>query len=116
MKHIFPTHAYREQKRYLRRYLKKPTDMKVRKFVTRIVELNSIFVYFPSETSAYCESLQDDEVKDIIYHSLPSSWRKQIILQRFNYVEQTIDSIVSFLEERVETWEPTYPGECHIQL
>ena len=36
-KHIFPTHAYREQKRYLCGYLKKPTDMKViLKFMQRI--------------------------------------------------------------------------------
>ena len=70
-KHVFPTHAFRKQKRYLRRYIDKPTDMKVRKFVTRIVEFNSFFVHFPSETDENCESL---------YHSLPSSWRKQNIL------------------------------------
>ena len=108
-KHIFPTHAYREQKRYLRRHLKKPKDMKVRKFATRIVELNSCFAHFPSATGENWESLHEDEVIEIIYHSLPSSWRKQIILQGFYFVEQTIDSMVNFLEERVEHWEPTHP-------
>ena len=105
-KNIFPTHAYHEQKCYLGRYLKKLTYMKVRKLVFSTVELNSFFVHFPSEIGENCESLQDDEVKEIIYHSLPSSWRKQIILQGFNYVEQTIDSMVNFLKERAENWEP----------
>ena len=106
-KHIFPTHTYCEQKRYLRRYLKKPTDMKVRKCVTRIVKVNSFFVHFPSETGKNCGSLHKDEAKEIIYHSLFSPRRKQIILQGFNYVEQIIDFMVNFLEERVENWEPT---------
>ena len=35
-----------------------------------------------------------------------------MILQGFIYVEQTIDSMVSFLEERVEHWEPTHPEEA----
>ena len=99
-KRIFSTYTNREQKRYLRRYLKKPTDMKARKFVTRVVELTSLFVHFPSETGDNCECLQDDEVKVIIYHSLPRSLRKQIILKGFDYVEHTIDSGVIFLEER----------------
>ena len=63
MKHIIPTHVYREQKRHLCRYLKKPTDMKVRKLVTRVVEINRFFAHFPSETGENCESLHEDEVK-----------------------------------------------------
>ena len=39
--HVFPRYAYRDQKRYLQRYLAKPVDMKVRTFSTRLSQLNS---------------------------------------------------------------------------
>ena len=38
--HIFLVHAYREQKRYMRYNLQKPTDVCVRDFVLHVQELN----------------------------------------------------------------------------
>ena len=39
-KHVFPAFAYRDQKRYLSWYLRKPVGMKVKAFSTRLVQLN----------------------------------------------------------------------------
>ena len=38
--HIFPQHALRIQKRYMRRYMLKPRDMKMRVYRNQVVELN----------------------------------------------------------------------------
>ena len=39
--HIFPVLAYQNQKRYMYRYLRKPKEMKVRTFNTRLIQLNN---------------------------------------------------------------------------
>ena len=35
--HIFPTYAYCDQRQYMQRYLRKPHEMKVRSFTTRVI-------------------------------------------------------------------------------
>ena len=35
--HVFPTYTYCDQRRYIQRYLRKPPDMKVRTFTTRLI-------------------------------------------------------------------------------
>ena len=42
--HLFPTYAYRDQRQYMQRYLRKPPDMKVRSFTIRLIQLN---MYLP---------------------------------------------------------------------
>ena len=39
--HVFPRYALQDQKRYMRRYLKKPLSMKVCSFTTRLTQLNN---------------------------------------------------------------------------
>ena len=103
--HIFPVHAYREQKRYMRYNLKKPTDVCVRDFVSRVQELNSYLAKFPAEApNVGAVSLGEDEVKDIIFRALPHSWKKQMTLQGFNYPAQDIVEMVRF-SERIESME-----------
>ena len=44
---VFLTYAYCDQRRYIQRYLKKPPDMKVRSFTTRLIQLNTYLQYLP---------------------------------------------------------------------
>ena len=44
---VFPKRAAQTQKRYLRRYLRKPAEMTTKKYAARVVEINSYFKYFP---------------------------------------------------------------------
>ena len=60
--YIFPKHAYREQRRYMRRFLKKPETMHVRTFVSRVQELNNYLLKFPTETNGNAVSLDQDEL------------------------------------------------------
>ena len=103
--HIFPVHAYREQKRFLRRFLKKPKDWTVREFVTRVQEINAYLIFFRTETQDAAASLPEDELVEALYHAMPNSWRNTMVLQGFNYVNHTCIELLQFCE-RLETLEP----------
>ena len=49
-KHTFPAYAFCKQKRYPRRHLVKPRSMKLRRFISRLQELNAYLEEFPPET------------------------------------------------------------------
>ena len=60
--HVFLTYAYRDQRQYVQKYLRKPPDMKVRSFTTRLIQLNTYLPYFPSDRSCQLvTSLPDDD-------------------------------------------------------
>ena len=78
-KHAFPAYAFRVQKRHLRRHLVKPRSMKLRNFISRLQELNAYLEEFPSDTEGQeTASLPADEILDIIYHSMPTTWKVSI--------------------------------------
>ena len=45
--HIMPKKALQKQKRYMRRFLKKPLDIKVKDFVEQLVSMNKLLTRFP---------------------------------------------------------------------
>ena len=106
-KHAFPAYAFREQKRYLRRHLVKPRSMKLRSFISRLQELNAYLEEFPPDTDGQeTAPLPADEIMDIIYHSMPTTWKNKMIEQGFNYYDSTIKEMTDLFETRVEYLEP----------
>ena len=72
--HVFPIYAYRDQKRYLARYLRKPPGMKVKAFTTRLVQLNEYLTYFPPDTPGQeVGKMAADDLKEILYHAMSNS-------------------------------------------
>ena len=45
--HVMPRNALQLQKRYMRRFMHKPADMKVRDFIARVQEINAHLANFP---------------------------------------------------------------------
>ena len=43
---------------------------------------------------------------DIIYHSMPTTWKNKMFEQGFNYADSTIKDMTNFFETRVEKLEP----------
>ena len=43
---------------------------------------------------------------DIIYHSMPTTWKNKMIEQGFNYADSTIKETTQFFETRVKNLEP----------
>ena len=103
--HVLPSKAYVLQKRYMKKFIKKPRDMKIRALVSRVQELNNYLPKFPPpapETEP--GKLPDDELKEIVYISLPSGWQVAMTTQGFDYPNETLQNIIGFCK-RYETLE-----------
>ena len=73
----------------MRRYLRKPREMKTRDYVNRVLELNGYLTEFPTPNNNQANKLEDDEIMGILEFSLPSRWRSSMVLQGFNAAEKT---------------------------
>ena len=106
--HVFPRFAYRDQKRYLQRYLGKPADMKVRTFSTRLSQLNSYLPSFPPDSMGQnVIALSDDELKDVLYVAMPDSYQRKMTEQGYNYLDPNVSlqTMTDFFESRCENLE-----------
>ena len=109
---IFPRDAARNQKRYMRRFLRKPATMLTRDFVSRVIEINNYFPSFPqieAENGVLTdvEKLPNDELLDIFAFGVPNSWQKAMTLQDFDPPSHTLQEFISFCErmEQIENHE-----------
>ena len=97
--HVFPSKSYVIQKRYMKKFIKKPRNMKIRALVSRIQELNNYLPSFPPAVAGTNPTkLPDDEIKEIIYNALPSSWQVAMTTQGFDYPSEDIKEIIGFCE------------------
>ena len=61
---IFPACTNRDQRPYMQRYLRKPPEMKVQTFTTRLLQLNAHLAYFPPDHAKQSVNpLPEDKVK-----------------------------------------------------
>ena len=79
--------------------------MKTCDFVTRVLELNGYLPGFPAPSNNNADSLDTDEIMDILEYSLPSLWRTTMLLQGFIAAEKTTAECIEFCE-RLEVTEP----------
>ena len=116
-KHTFPAYAFREQKRFLRRHLVKPRSMKLRSYISKLQDLNAYLEDFPPDTEGQKTApLSADEIMDIIYHSMPTTWKNKMIEQGFKYVDSTIKEMTDFFENGVENLKPKEDKKNRLQL
>lgn len=100
--HVFPNRSLAIQRRYMRRYMRKPKETKIREYLARVVELNSYLPLFPGGDDN--AKLSDDELCDILEFATPASWQRQMTLQAFDPLEHTPQEVVEFCE-RLEVTE-----------
>ena len=107
-KHIFPRNALQKQKRYMRRFMRKPRWMNVKEYNARLEELVEYLEWFCDSVNATTpcprpdQKLKKDEILDILYFSIPAKWTKQAIIQGFNTLEKDRDEFVAFCERLKE--------------
>ena len=90
IKHAFPAYAFREQKRYLYRHLVKLRSMILHSFISRLQDLNACLEELPPDTEGQeTAPLPADKIMDIIYHTIPTTWKNKIIEQGFNNTQET---------------------------
>ena len=105
-KHVFPAYTFREQKRYLRRHLVKPRRIKLSSFISRLQELNVYLEEFlPGTKGQETTPLPADEIMDIIYLSIVTTWKHKMIEQGFIYADSAINEMSDFFETRVDNLE-----------
>ena len=94
---LFPERALQKQRRGLRRYIKKPLDMRTSSFYARLVEMNEQLEHFPGGDAT--SKLGDDELIEILEFSLPKTWRMHMTLSRFICTEKSVKEILDFCKE-----------------
>ena len=96
-----PYKALQNQKRWMRRSLRKPKDMTVRTFASHLLRLNveELPLLPPFNPN---QGLQDDELIDILVSACPKSWSNEMDKQNFDPLLQTRAAVLDFLA-RMET-------------
>ena len=105
--HVFPNRAAQTQKRYMRRFLKKPTTMSTKAFFARFIEINEMFPFYPPHpgSTADVERFDEEELLDILEFSCPYEWKREMLLQNFDPVVSTLEEFSAFCE-RLEHTHP----------
>ena len=103
--HFFPCKALSTQKRYMRRFLRKPREMNIREFMARLTEINGYLKQFPPEEAN--QELPADELMDIAEYAVPATWQRQMMVQGFDAIVHTPGDFVEFCErlEHIENME-----------
>ena len=84
--------------KYFRKYL----DMKAQIFATRLIQLNIYLPYFPPDhPDQIVTSLPHDDIKKILYHTMPNMSKKKMVKQGYNYLDGPIHSMAEIFESRI---------------
>ena len=110
--HVFPRKALTNQKRYMRRFLRKPRDLSVREFTTRLVEINEMLDQFPPGEGP--QKLPNDELMDIAEYAVPATWQRAMLMHNFDPTIHTPQDFIEFCE-RIEFAEGTENKEAKPQ-
>ena len=98
-----PYKALEKQKRFMRRQMRKPADMKIRTYVNHLMRINieEIPALPPFKDN---QQLSPDELIDIVVYGLPKSWINKMDEHNFDPMENDIQELVNF-GERLESAE-----------
>jgi hypothetical protein len=100
-----PYKVLQKQRKYMRRYMRKPRDMTIRQFVNAVTRMNNDELPYlpPFEAN---QSLPEDDIIEIVLHACPNSWIQEMDRQDFDSDRHTLPELLQFLE-RIESLEPT---------
>eukprot|EP00980_Cylindrotheca_fusiformis_P023183 scaffold10200_cov84-Cylindrotheca_fusiformis.AAC.1 len=101
---LFPTNALRDQKRALQKHLKKPHDMPMRAYASRMSELNELLLQFPPREPGLVATNFDEEEEIIqcIEDGLPPYYKKFMREHGFQPVNGDLSDFIRFVTERIE--------------
>ena len=103
---IFPHRSLARQRRYMRRYMRKPVTMKVRSYISRVFELNELLKEFPPFDED--QEIEEDDLIELIDANIPNTWQQHMVLQDFDPVDHTLQEFIEFCE-RLEVSEEMDP-------
>lgn len=107
---VLPTKIVTIQKSAMRRNMKKPRDMKIRKYFNRLLHINNVELpqcppYSTANPNQHCFS--DEELADILVNSVPNKWKSEMEKHGVNQFDNSHIHIIDFFErmEHAETLE-----------
>ena len=90
-------------KRHLRREMRKPRDMGVRRYYQNLLRINyQIIPKLPPFGTN--QSIGKDELLDVLLFGTPKSWQKEMERQGFDPMDKPLKDVVDFME-RIEATE-----------
>ena len=66
-------------------------------------------VFLPDRPDQLVTFLPDDDIKAILYHAMPNTWKKKIVEQRYKHLDGPIHSTAEFFETGIENLEKSIP-------
>ena len=78
---FFPHRALEIQKLWMRRKMRKPTEMSFRKMVAAVVRINNSIPYFPGATVV--DKFSEAEIIELLEWSIPQKWRNKFDLEGY---------------------------------
>ena len=90
---VFPENALAEQKRYMRRQLRKPRSMKIKEFYERLLEMDTMLEDFPGYQSSHQKN-GEDVLKEIIEFGSPRKWQELLYQHNVSVSSLTILELV----------------------
>jgi hypothetical protein len=105
---VAPHKALAKQKRWLRRYCRKPAHMSVREYTNNLRNINERELH-KLPPFAPDQLLTADELTDIVLHGVPRSWTREMEKQDFDPDTKTLIEVIQFCE-RMEEAKDFQPG------
>ena len=94
-----PYKALARTKRWLRRKCRKPVDMSIRVFYMHLQRINTDEIpLLPPNFNSH-QSIDDDEMVDVILYAIPNSWKKMIDIQGKDPDRMTPKEFIAVLEQ-----------------
>ena len=105
IKYFFPKNALAIQKRYMRRFMRKPKHSTIREFFVRIYEMRNRMSQFPP--FGHDQEIGLDELKEIAEFGAPNTWQRELYKQGFDVSVKPIEDLIDFFE-RLEAAEKIF--------
>ena len=88
---VFLQKVLQDQKRWMRRFLKKPRDMLVQDYITRVIKINDYLAEFPPTiVGGDAVKLPDNKLLDLLEFGIPINWQRQMQVQNFEPMAGTL--------------------------
>ena len=113
IEYMAPHKALAKQKRWMRRFCRKPADMTIREFCTHLTRINDEELPVLPPFGGGAQKLSNDEIIDIILNGIPRSWTREMDKLDFDPVVQPLSEVLNFCErmEAAEDFEPARDGK-----
>ena len=100
---VFPFRALENQKQWMRRRMKKPKELSIRKYVAAVGRLNNSLPVFPNGKES--DKITPQEILEILEWSIPESWRTKFDLDGYVPTDFTKERFMTECEA-IERNEP----------